>query len=220
MKFSLHSLIPFLPFLLNYSANCQLQRLSHSSTATASSGIQLNSQLTTHLELRNSAKYSQFTSSLKPVCTDKTENTVSNNTSIVLCLPICYLETGYSIGARVHFRGYIFTKQLPSNGRLLWFHHSGFRAPCHIAPFLRLFFPNDLQVYRHFFFPEGCACNVRDRSHLPPMARFFRDVYFAPAPLAPSLRTLVPSGSLIRSQSVQFFHHHPVFLIDEGNYQE
>jgi hypothetical protein len=40
---SLHSLIPFMPFLLNYCANCQLWRHSQFSAATANSGTRLNS---------------------------------------------------------------------------------------------------------------------------------------------------------------------------------
>jgi hypothetical protein len=43
MKSSLHSLIAFLPFLLNYSANCQLWRHPQFSAATANSGTRLNS---------------------------------------------------------------------------------------------------------------------------------------------------------------------------------
>jgi hypothetical protein len=48
------------------------------------------------------------------------------------------------------------SRSLPSNGSM-W----------HIAPSLRLFVPNSLQVYHHFFFSEGCVCDVCDRSCLP-----------------------------------------------------
>jgi hypothetical protein len=41
MKSNLHSLIHFLLFLLNYSARCQLRRLSQFYAATASSGTRL-----------------------------------------------------------------------------------------------------------------------------------------------------------------------------------
>jgi hypothetical protein len=43
MEHSLNSLIPFLPFFLNYSANCQLWRHPQFSAATANSGTRLNS---------------------------------------------------------------------------------------------------------------------------------------------------------------------------------
>jgi hypothetical protein len=47
-----------------------------------------------------------------------------------------------------------------------------------------------------------------------------RGVYSLTASDAPSLRPLVPSGSLIGCQSVQFYHHHPAFPIDEGRSYE
>jgi hypothetical protein len=96
MKSSLQSLISFLP-----------------SSSTAIPGDSLNSQLTEHLELRKSNNYSQLNSSLLPICTDRTENTVYN-TPIAVCLPIGCVETG----------------------------SSDFRASCHIAPSLRLFVTN------------------------------------------------------------------------------
>jgi hypothetical protein len=90
-------------------------------------------------------------------CQDKpTENTASNSSSIV-----------------GHCRRNMFAKQLPSNGRLFWLRYSGFQASCHIASPLSLFIPNVLQAYHHFFFSEGCACNVCDRSHLPSCGSVF-----------------------------------------------
>jgi hypothetical protein len=35
------------------------------------------------------------------------------------------------------------------------------------------FVTNSLQAYRHFFFSEGYACDVFDRSHLPPRGSVF-----------------------------------------------
>jgi hypothetical protein len=54
-----------------------------------------------------------------------------------------------------------FTESLVSNG-----------STHHIAPFLRLFIPNGLQAYHHFFSSEGCACDVHDQSRLPPPPGF------------------------------------------------
>jgi hypothetical protein len=41
-----------------------------------------------------------------------------------------------------------------------------------------------------------------------PVVRFFHGVYSPTAPAAPSLRPLVLSGSLVRCQLVQIYHHH------------
>jgi hypothetical protein len=56
----------------------------------------------------------------------------------------------------------MFTESLPSN-----------EYTRHIAPFLRLFVPNGLQAYRHFFFSGGCTCDICDRSRLLLVARLF-----------------------------------------------
>jgi hypothetical protein len=87
----------------------------------------------------------------------------------------------------------ITSRSLPSNG-----------STRHIAPSLRLFLPNSLHAYRHFFFFEVCGCDVCDRSHLPSPWLGFHGDYSA---TAPSLRPLVLSGSLIRSEPVQLYHH-------------
>jgi hypothetical protein len=84
----------------------------------------------------------------------------------------------------------------------------------HIPPSFRLFVPNGLQAYRNFLFFQGCACDVCDRSHLPSRGSAFRDVTAPAAPSSPRL----PSGSLIRCQSVQVYHHHPVYPISGVNY--
>jgi hypothetical protein len=81
----------------------------------------------------------------------------------------------------------LFTQSLLSSGSL---HH--------IAPSLRLFVPNSLQAYRHFFFSEGCAW-----SHNPPHGSVFRGVCSPTGPTTPSLSPLIPSGSFIGWQSVQ-----------------
>jgi hypothetical protein len=75
------------------------------------------------------------------------------------------------------------------------------RSVHHIAPYLRLFVL--------FFFSEGCACDVCDRSHLPSPWLGSHGDYPPTAPVAHSLRLLVPSRSMIRCQSVQAYRHHP-----------
>jgi hypothetical protein len=92
----------------------------------------------------------------------------------------------------------LISRTLPSNG-----------TTCHIAPSLRLFFPNSIQAYRHFFFSEDCACNVCDRLHLPFLWLCSHDDYSPTAPAAPSLRPLVSISTLIRCEPVQVYHHHP-----------
>jgi hypothetical protein len=76
-------------------------------------------------------------------------------------------------------------------------------------------------VYCHFFFSKDCACDICNRSHLsaPPWLGS-HGVYSPTAPIAPSLRALVPSSSLIRCQSVQVCHHHPPLPICESNSSE
>jgi hypothetical protein len=76
------------------------------------------------------------------------------------------------------------------------------------AASLRLLVPSSLQAYNHFFFPEGCNCDVCDRHRLPSPWRGSQGDYSPTVPAAPSLRPLVPSGSLIRYQPVQLYHHH------------
>jgi hypothetical protein len=51
MKDSSHSLIPFLPFILKYPANCQLRTLSQFLATTANSGTQLSSNSLLQLPL-------------------------------------------------------------------------------------------------------------------------------------------------------------------------
>jgi hypothetical protein len=70
-----------------------------------------------------------------------------------------------------------------------------------------------LKVYCHFFFSEACACDICDRSRLPSRWLSSHGDYSPTAPAALSLRPFVPSGSLIRCQSVQVYHHHPSFPI-------
>jgi hypothetical protein len=91
---------------------------------------------------------------------NRKENTISNNSPIVVCLLISCLETGSIVACVVHFGGTC----LPS--RCLAMTYSGFQASCHIALSLRPFVPTGLQVYRHFSFSEGYACYVCDPSHL------------------------------------------------------
>jgi hypothetical protein len=86
---------------------------------------------------------------------------------------------------------------LPSNGRcLLSLLSNG--STCYIAPYLRPFVPNSLQVDRHFFSSKGSACDVCDWPCLPsPWLGFCSDY----SPTARSLRPLILSSSLIRCQS-------------------
>jgi hypothetical protein len=85
-----------------------------------------SSRLTAHLELGNSTNSSQLISSLKPLFTDLTGNTVSSNTHIIVCLQIRCLETGYPIVACVFVAAGMF---LPS--RCLAMNYSGFQESCH-----------------------------------------------------------------------------------------
>jgi hypothetical protein len=64
-------------------------------------------------------------------------------------------------------------------------------------------------AYRNFIFSEGCACDICGRPRLPTPWLSSHGDY---TPTAPSLRPLVPSGSLIKCQAVQVYHHHPSFL--------
>jgi hypothetical protein len=93
------------------------------------------------------------------------------------------------------------SKLLPSNGSIHY-----------IAPALRLFVANSLQVYHHFF-SKSCACDVFDQSHLSSLWLGSHGDYSPTAPAAPSSRLPVSSGFLIRGQSVQVYHHHPSFHI-------
>jgi hypothetical protein len=62
-------------------------------------------------------------------------------------------------------------------------------------------------VYRHFFFSEGCACDICDEPRLPfPWLGSHGD-YSPTAPAAPSLRPLILRGSLIRCEPVKLYHH-------------
>jgi hypothetical protein len=68
--------------------------------------------------------------------------------------------------------------------------------------------PNSLQAYRHFLFPTDSACYVCERSRLPTPWLVSHDEYSPIAPAAPSLMPLVPSGTLIRREPLQVYHHH------------
>lgn len=87
----------------------------------------------------------------------------------------------------------------------------------HIAPSLRLILLNSPQICCHFFFSKCCACDVCDQS-CPPF--LWLDSQGDYPPTAPSLRPPIPSGSLIRCQSVQVYHQHPSFPIGVGKSSE
>jgi hypothetical protein len=97
--------------------------------------------------------------------TDRVENIASQ---LLHCsvLRICCLATGVV---------WLLISLLPSN-----------RSTCHIAPSLRLFILNSLQVYRHFFFCEGCACDICAQPHLPTPWVSFHGDYSQLLPLLPS----------------------------------
>jgi hypothetical protein len=84
------------------------------------------------------------------------------------------------------------------------------RSTCYIAPPLRPFVLNDLQVYSHFL-SEGRACDVCSWFQLSLPWLGSHSDYSATAPAAPSLKLLIPSGSLVRCLSVQVYYHHPFF---------
>jgi hypothetical protein len=86
--------------------------------------------------------------------TDNIENTTSQLLHCFL-LRICCLATG------------VFAQPFPSNSCLCWLHNSCLEQICHITSSLRQFVPNSQQAYRHFFFSEGCACDIWDRPRLP-----------------------------------------------------
>jgi hypothetical protein len=84
-------------------------------------------------------------------------------------------------------------------------------STCHIASSLRLFVPNSLEAYGHFFFSEDFAYDVCDRLKLPTPRLVSHGDYSVTAPAVLSLRPLVPSSSLISYQAVQVYQHHPAF---------
>jgi hypothetical protein len=101
-----------------------------------------------------------------------------------------------------------FTKPLPSNVRL---QYSSLQASCQIAPSLRLFVVNGLQAYHHFFFSEGCACNVCAWFHHPSHGSVFPwslTSLLSNCCRCYLLKTARPKSSLIGCQSVQVYHHH------------
>jgi hypothetical protein len=93
------------------SRHCLLVNTPH-----LKSQLQLpNSQLTAHLELRNSTADSQINSSLQPLCMDWTENTTSNYNAIVVgCLLIRCLETGCITPSFYRYVRYLATAGLQS----------------------------------------------------------------------------------------------------------
>jgi hypothetical protein len=124
--------------------------------------------------------------------------------------------------------GCVYTESFPSNGFLCWLHNSGFQQTAHFAPSLRLFVQ---EVYRHTaisYFPRGRACDMcidpggwhfdalLEAAILPVFAAFnllsplliSQGDYSPNAPAAPSLRPLVPRGSLISCEQVQVYQLH------------
>jgi hypothetical protein len=109
-----------------------------------------------------------------------------------------------------------FGEPLSSNERFV-LNYSRFQPSCHIAPFLRLSVRTSLSMYHRSFFSEVSA------RYIFLWLGFSCGDYSPTAPTAPSLRALVPSGSLIRYQSIQVHHYHPFFFFSSGggqNYPE
>jgi hypothetical protein len=76
----------------------------------------------------------------------------------------------------------------------------------YIAPSLRLFVLNSLQVYHHFIFSKGSDCDICDLLAFLPCGSVLMGDY---SPTAPSLRPHILNGSLIRCGPVQVYHHQP-----------
>jgi hypothetical protein len=75
-------------------------------------------------------------------------------------------------------------------------------------------------VYHHLYFSKGCACDVCDRPCLPSPLLSSHGDYSSTAPAVPSLRPLIPSGSLISCKPVQLYHHHLIFRQCGQNFRE
>jgi hypothetical protein len=109
------------------------------------------------------------------------------------CLPNLCPAMDYS--AAIRCSGNMLTEPLPISGHIR-----------HIVPSLRLLVPNSLSVCHRSFFSVVSARDVF-------LWLGFSCCDYSPAATsAPSLRTFVPSGSLIRFESIQVHHHHPQFF--------
>jgi hypothetical protein len=104
------------------------------------------------------------------------------------CLPSCCPETALVYSAIL--------RSLHSNG-----------CTRYIVPSLRLFVTNGLED------SKGCACDICDRSHLPPHGSVKTVLTLQLFPMLPPLRPFVTSGSLIRWEPVQVCHP---FLLQSG----
>jgi hypothetical protein len=152
MKSSLHNLIPFLPLLLNYSANCQFRRLLKFSAVTDNSGTQLNSNSSclrsslyslraVHTEnTASSIVACWFTAAEKCLphrCPAKSAARTTENTSLLLlhsfvsagmCLPSRCLAINYSgfqaSCHNIYKRLLEFTPLIPYGGMVEYLHHS------------------------------------------------------------------------------------------------
>jgi hypothetical protein len=76
----------------------------------------------------------------------------------------------------------------------------------------RLLVPHSLQAYTHFFFPRTVFVTSIIVLAFFPMANSNGD-YSPTAPAVPSLRPLVPSGSMIWYETVKMYHHLPQFRV-------
>jgi hypothetical protein len=92
-------------------------------------------------------------------------------------------------------------------GVILWLLPSN-ESTCYIALSLRLFIPNSLPAYHHFFLSQGLFI-----WHLWPVSPSFLWLGFhgnfsQSALAAPSLKPLIPSSSHVGCQSVHVYQHH------------
>jgi hypothetical protein len=134
MRTSLHSLIPFLPFLLSHiqlpipsilCCNSQLRRLSVLIPA-------LPSSYPGRLASRNSINSNDLLCTFYIHWARTTQKTQPLYCWEGVFTAPLHSNGSYSIVACI-FRccGNVFIEQLPSNGCLLWFHYFGFRESCH-----------------------------------------------------------------------------------------
>jgi hypothetical protein len=117
MKSSLHSLIPFLQFLLNHLRLPTLSILC--SQAHILAGWRLETQLTQTI---------LFVHFITPRHGLRRKHSFSLVEKA--CLQRRCIATDVACCLRIRCRRNVFTEQLPSNGHL-WFHYSGFRVSCH-----------------------------------------------------------------------------------------
>jgi hypothetical protein len=91
------------------------------------------------------------------------------------------------------------SRSLPSN-----------ESTCHIALSLEILIQNSLQACHHYFFSEGYTCDVCDR---PSLSSPWLGSHGDYSSTAPSLKPLVPRGSLKSCELVKVYHHYPRYRV-------